>query len=362
MRDDLAGRARPLSRQPLSRRAVLAGATGLAVPLAMPAVIDSRARAQGAKVVLTTWGGDYARLLNENVEAPILGKQGVEVVQDVGDEAPRIAKVQAQRRLPRGSFDVVSVQAVAGYQLAEMGLLEELTPAKVPNLAHALPNLVTPTYAPHIYSPQVIIYNPDRVPAPPTSFDGLMDAKYNGKVGFPDINFFYAMMAASVFAGGTSTDMDHAKELMLKLNGNGLKLFPTTDSAGPPFKSGELDVGLMWLARVLMWQNAGIPVKASFPKEGCVVYISGMVVPKNAPNKEGAYKYINAMLEPQEQQGFAKNMGYLPTVDNAGLTGELAERMKLPEPPPKLVVPDFPVTSKIQPEVADWWKKNIQRS
>ena len=40
-------------------------------------------------------------------------------------------------------------------------------------------------------------------------------------------------------------------------------------------KSGEIDVGMMWLARVNMWQNAGIPVKASFPTEGCVLYVSG---------------------------------------------------------------------------------------
>ncbi len=343
-------------RMLLSRRQALIGAAVLAAP----AVIDSTARAQSSRVVLTTWGGDYARLLHENVEVPILQKEGIEIVQDVGDEAPRVAKLQAQRRLPRGASDVVSVQAVAGYQLAEMGLLEELDTTKVPNLAHALPNLGTPTYAPHIYSPQVIIYNPDRVPEPPTSFEGLLDPKYAGKVGFPDINYLYAMMAASIYAGGTTSDMDKAKDLLVKLNGNGLKLYPTTDSAGPPYKSGELNVGLMWLARVVMWQNAEIPVKAAFPKEGCVVYISGMVVPKNAPNKEGAYKYINAMLEPSAQQGFAEHMGYLPTIDNAGLTGKVAEQLRLPDPAPKLIPPDLAYVSRMQPELAEWWKKTIQ--
>jgi len=37
-----------------------------------------------------------------------------------------------------------------------------------------------------------------------------------------------------------------------------------------------------------------------------------MVVPKNAPNKAVAFKYMNAMLEPSAQQGFAAHMGYLP--------------------------------------------------
>jgi putative spermidine/putrescine transport system substrate-binding protein len=345
------------SRLLITRRHALAGA---GAALAAPTVIDSKARAQDNRMVLTTWGGDYGRLLNKNVEVPILQKQGIEVVQDFGDEAPRVAKLQAQRRLPRGTSDVVSVQAVAAYQLAELGLLEELDTTKVPNLGHALPSVRTPTFAPHIYSPQVIIYNPDRVPTPPTTFAELMDTKYAGKVGFPDINYIYAMMAASIYASGKTSDMDQAKALLVKMNTAGLKLYPTTDSAGPPYKSGELDVGLMWMARVIMWQNAGLPVKASFPKEGCVVYISGMIVPKNAPNKEAAYKYINAMLQPSAQQGFAVDMGYLPTVDNAGLTGKVAEQLALPNPPPKLIPPDFAFLAKAQPDIADWWKKTIQ--
>jgi putative spermidine/putrescine transport system substrate-binding protein len=341
----------------VTRRRAFAGGAAL---LAMPAIIDSQARAQASRMVLTTWGGDYGRLLNQDVEIPLLQKQGIEVVPDFGDEAPRVAKLQAQRRLPRGASDVVSVQAVAAYQLAELGLLEELDTVKVPNLAHALPSLRTPTFAPHIYSPQVIIYNPERVPTPPASFAELMAPQYAGKVGFPDINYIYAMMAASLYADGTTTNMDKAKDLLVKMNAGGLKLYPTTDSAGPPYKSGELNVGLMWMARVIMWQNAGLPVKASFPKEGCVVYISGMVVPKNAPNKEAAYKYINAMLEPVAQQGFAKDMGYLPTVDNAGLTGKVAEQLALPNPAPKLVPPDFAFVAKATPDIAEWWKRTIQ--
>ena len=44
------------------------------------------------------------------------------------------------------------------------------------------------------------------------------------------------------------------------------------------------------------------------------------------------------------------------------LTGKVAEQLALPDPMPKLVMPDFAVTTKIQPEIADWWKKSIQHS
>ena len=348
----------PDTRSFLSRRAVLAGSTLLAAP----AILRGAPARAAEQFILGTWGGDYQRLQMENIELPIARAAGVESVPDVGDELPRVAKIMASRRLPRGQMDVACVQAIQAFAMAEAGVLEEITPAKVPNIVHCKEGLATATFVPHIWSPQILSYNPERVSSPPTSFADLADAKYKGKVGFPDANYFYAMMAASLYTSGSSADFDKAKQAMLKVNENGLRLYPSTDAAGPPFKTGELDVGVMWLARIAMWQNAGIPVAASFPKEGCILYVSGMVVPKNAPNKEAAFKYLNAMLEPAAQLGFAKNMGYLPTVGTATLTGKVAEQLALPTPAPKLVVPDFALTSKALPDVTDWWKKTIQHT
>ncbi|MBV8575576.1 MAG: hypothetical protein JOZ58_11160 [Acetobacteraceae bacterium] len=62
-----------------SRRDVLIGAAALAGSAALP----RRASAQSkGRIVVGTWGGDYARLLNKNIEQPILIKDGWEVVQD----------------------------------------------------------------------------------------------------------------------------------------------------------------------------------------------------------------------------------------------------------------------------------------
>ena len=340
----------------LSRRAALAGAAALPFA-AVPASAEEQ-------ITIATWGGDYANLLRENVEQPVLAPQNITVVQDIGDEDPRVAKMYAQRRLPRGTNDVVCLQAVRGHEVGEAGLVETLDAAKVPNLAHVLPNLRSPFYAPHIWSPQVIIYNPDKVREPPKTFTDLLDPKYQGRVGVGDVNYFYIMMAAALAATGdvNKVDADDTRALARRLNGNGLRLYPSTDSIGAGIKSGEIDVGIMWLARVIMWQNAGIPVKASFQTEGSVLYVSGMVVPKNAANKPLAYKYLNAMLEPASQTRFAERMGYLPTVDNNKLTGKVGEQLALPDPPPKLAPPNYDITGKLQGATSEWWKKNMQTS
>jgi putative spermidine/putrescine transport system substrate-binding protein len=109
-----------------------------------------------------------------------------------------------------------------------------------------------------------------------------------------------------------------------------------------------------------MWQNAGFPVKGNFPKEGAILYVSGMVLPKNAPDKEAACKYMNALLAPSAQQGFAAHMGYLPTVSDAPLSGKVGEQLAFPEPKPKLVTADYPVFAQAMPDLNDWWLKNIQ--
>ena len=78
--------------------------------LAAPAIARRAAPQAAEQCVVGTWGGDYARLLRENIDDPILKPEGIDVVQDVGDETPRVAKLYAQtqaaarhdgHRLPR---------------------------------------------------------------------------------------------------------------------------------------------------------------------------------------------------------------------------------------------------------------------
>src|SRR5205807_443975 len=146
------------------RRNLLAGTVAT---LAAPALIGSTAHAQAKQVIVGAWGGDFGRLLHENVDVAVMAPLGYEVTQDIGGEEPRAAKMQVQRRLARGNIDVACCTAPGAFQLAATGVLEELDEKKVPNLAKIPQNLRTPTAAPQFYSPQVLIYEPSRVTSPP---------------------------------------------------------------------------------------------------------------------------------------------------------------------------------------------------
>lgn len=345
----------------VSRRRVLAAG---AAALAAPALVSRRAAAAD-RCVVGTWGGDYARLLRENIDAPILNPAGVEVIQAVADETPRVAQVFAQRQLPHGTLDIACVGAPNGYRMAASGLLEALDETKVPNLKHVIPLLhngafMPNQFVPHIYSVQGIAYNPQTVKNPPKTWAELLDPRWKGKVGALATAGQWVIQGAALATGGNTDDFDKAKEYLLKLNANGLHVYAETDAMAPAFKSGEIDVGIVWLARTVMWQNADFPVAGVVPEEGAIIYISGMTMPKNAPDKEAAYKYMNALLQPSAQQGFAAHMGYLPTVNDASLTGKVAEQLTLPKDA-KLVQADYAKVAAETPELNDWWLKNILR-
>jgi putative spermidine/putrescine transport system substrate-binding protein len=329
----------------------------IAASAAMAAVRASAAE----QCIISTQGGDYAHLLHEIIDAPLVVPQGIGVIQDVADEPTRAAKIYAGRVLPRGTIDVSSNSAAVNHKLADAGLLQSLTTQTVPNLAHILPRFRSPFIAPQFYSPQVLVYNPELVHPAPHSFADLLDPRWHGKIGFPNLSYFNVLLAASLYDRGTPNQIERAKPLIERLNANGLRLYPQVDSMAAAFSSGEIVLGIMGMSRVVMWQNAGIGIASAFPDEGCIVYISGMVIPRNAPNKSAAYRYLNAMLEPSAQVGFAAKMGYLPAVDNAPLSGRTAQQLDLPNPGPRLFEPDYAYTTRIQAEISEWWTKLTMR-
>ena len=107
--------------------------SGGAALLATPAIIRP---GRGRAVRRRHLGRRLWRLLRENIDDPLLKPAGIEVVQDVGDESPRMTKLYAQKKLPRGSVDIACVGALNGYRVTEAELVEELDEKKVPNLKH----------------------------------------------------------------------------------------------------------------------------------------------------------------------------------------------------------------------------------
>jgi putative spermidine/putrescine transport system substrate-binding protein len=333
------------------------GALGLGLgALAAPALL--RPAYANGRVVVGTWGGDYARLLTKNVEDPILKPKGFEVAQDQANSPPRRTKTLAEKRLPRGTSDIQALSAAEMFEMNEGGVAETIDYSKLKNAANLIPSMKYPFGVGHIYSGKVAVYNPKVVPDAPKSFKDAFDPRHGNKMGIIDIQYQYVMVAAALAAGGKVNDVEPGKALLLEAKKGGARIYPTNEAFAQALKNEEIGVGIMWKARTVQWQNAGINVLSVAPAEGVPMYVSGFMIPKNAPNKEGGYAYLDAMLEKSAQENFAIDMGYNPTVTNAVVAPDLKQRIGFTnEEESRLVDLDYAYLAKNDAAMKEWWDK-----
>jgi putative spermidine/putrescine transport system substrate-binding protein len=341
-----------------SRREVLLGAAALAGAAALPR--PAAAQAKG-RIVVGTWGGDYARLLNKNIEVPLLIKDGWDVVQDQAGDPERRSKMLAEARLPRGTSDVQGLSALNMAQMQDAGVVAQIDYGKLKNAGNLLPAMKYPYGVGQIYSGKVGVYNPKLITSAPTSYKDVFNPANGNKLGIIDIQYQYTLVCAALAAGGKVGDIEPGKKLLLECKKAGMRIYPTNEAFAQGLKAEEIGTGVMWKARVVQWQNAGIPVNAIAPSEGTLAYISGFVVPKNAPDKDGAYAYLDAMLEKSAQEAFAVDMGYNPTVTNAEVAPDLNKRIGFtPDEVKKLVDLDYSYMNNNDIAFKEWWDKELK--
>lgn len=339
-------------RLTLRRRSLLAGTAALASGLA------PTARAESKRIVVGTWGGDYSRLLAKNIEKPILEPKGWEVIKDEANDPPRRAKMLAEKSLRRGSTDIQGLSAANMYEVNQQGLVQQLDYAKIPNGKNLIPAMKYPYGIGQIYSGKVILYNPRIIKTAPESFAEALDPKMGDKLGIIDIQYQYTLVAAGMASGGSPSNIEPGKERLLACKKAGARIYPSNEAFAQAMKTEEIAVGIMWKARAVQWQNAGINIETVAAKEGVPMYISGFAMPKNAPDKEGAYAYLDAMLAPSAQEAFAVDMGYNPTVTNAHVPPEIQKRIGFtPEEQKRLVDLDYGYLAKNDVAFQEWWNK-----
>src|SRR4030095_15076780 len=263
----------------INRRTALGGAAAFAAGAPLPAYAQDNKR-----IVVGTWGGDYSRLLAKNIETPLLAPKGWDVIKDEANAPPRRAKMMAEKALRRGTSDIQGMSDNDMYEVNEQGTVEQLDYSKMPNAKNLIPAMKYPYGIGHIYSGKVVLYNPDVMEAP-SGFADRLDPKHGNKLGIIDIQRQYNMVAAALASGGSVSNFEPGKERLMACRKAGARLYPSNEAFAQALKTGEITCGIMWKARAVQWQNAGIKVQTVAPKEGVPMYISGFSVPKNAPSK-----------------------------------------------------------------------------
>ncbi|HUN49641.1 MAG TPA: extracellular solute-binding protein [Candidatus Sulfotelmatobacter sp.] len=353
--------AESIVKSMLTRRMLLAGTAGFAAAAATSGMLPSAARAACEHIVVGTWGGDYSQLLDENVVKPLLTPKNIDVVDDIAGQNPRKTKLLAEKGARRGSMDVACLGDADMYEINQAGVFMPLDAKLVPNMANVLPKLQKSYSAPHIYSGKVIVYNADKIKSPPASYADLWEPRYKGKVGLVDLLYFQFIESAALISGGNAHNYEPGKAKLMELKKMGVKIYPSNEALAAALKSEEVWITIMWRARAVQWKKAGIPVDSAVPREGATPIVFEMAIPNNAPDKDCAPLYLNAMLDPKAQVGFADKMGYVPTVTNAVLPPDLKKLLDFtPEEQANFFIPDLGYIAKNNNAWLEWWNKEFK--
>ena len=350
---------RSIDRIALTRRGALLG--GTAALLSAP--FGRRAHAAAGTVVVSNWGGDWNQRTLRFVEAPLVETQGLTVVRDLGMEPERKAKLLAERRLRRGSIDVIHLNDSDGFEMMKQDVLADLDLKRIPNYADVIPALRKDYFVPWLYSGVVIIYNRDKVKDPPKSYEELWDKKWAGRVGLTNQLYFNYMMMSGLIRGGGMRNVEPGRERLIALKEMiQPRLYAAHQQLAAGLATGEVGIALNYKARGLQWMSDGTPLAIQYPQEGAIAITFGAGSPKRAPNPEAAYVYLNAMLDRKAMAELAAASFYAPANGSAELSPDLRARIDFSAAErERLNFPDYAYVAKNTAEWLEWWNKTMAR-
>ncbi len=319
------------------------------------------AYSQSKQIVVMNWGGDWNDRTVKHIETPLLEKNGWTIVRELGEQPPRLTKIIAEKRLPRGTVDIVHLGEAEAYTLYAQDALETLDYSKIPNAATMIPSMKRTYFEPWLYSAWELVYNPEKIKDPVTAYADMWNPKYAGKIGVMDSNYGNAMQTASIVASGKMDDFAGAKKLLLEWKkAVQPKVYPSHQQAQAAIKADEIWMLANYRARGLQWAKDGTKCQVVYPKEGGIYQVFGAVMPKRVINKEGAYTYLNALLDPKAMAGLCADNFYTPPTTAVVISGDLGKMIAFTDKQKStLHYANQEYWAKNITSWLDWWKKDF---
>ena len=290
----------------LNRRAILAAAGAATATLAAPRLL----RAQTKELVVG--GAASHKSFVEQIVAPAVEKKlGCKVVFEGTRSLVNLEKMQKNRDRPY--LSVVQMDDPVMILAVREGLLDPLTPARVPNLGALVPGTVhgDGMWANYLQPWLGIAYNTEAMRQAPTSWADPYDPKYKGRVIVPSLQNTEGLpniFAATALAGGTSLDaaqgdVEPGFRKLAALKPNLLTVYTQQPQAYNLLEQGEAwMISSAMSSYALERKAAGAPIALAAPKEGVFAMPSGIAVVKGCPQPDLAFAYVDMLLGAELQQ------------------------------------------------------------
>jgi spermidine/putrescine transport system substrate-binding protein len=76
------------------------------------------------------------------------------------------------------------------------------------------------------------------------------------------------------------------------------------------FIDEEVTLGSAWNGHIYLAHQANPEINMAYPKEGFVISLDSMAIPKNAPHLENAYKFIDFILRAENAKNISETTGF----------------------------------------------------
>ena len=205
-----------------------------------------------------------------------------------------------------GTYDIILASDYVVDIARKQGLIAEIDKSKVPNFKN-----INPAYQSQFYDPDntlsvpyaagtpLIVYDPAKVSIDITGYEDLWNPALKESVVILDDarNMVGVTLKTLGYSFNTQDDseLDQAKEKLMQLKPN-VRAFDY-DTPHNLMISGEATVGYMFTPQVVTALDERPDLKVVYPKEGMGWGIDSVFVPVDAPNKEGAFAFLDYILD-----------------------------------------------------------------
>lgn len=337
----------------VSRRAFLASTAGAA---AAPALIGLAGPVFSAndRIVYASWGGSWESAWRKAWAEPFTDETGISVV-----SAPdnTLGKLQAMVSAGSTEWDVIEGNPELSGVGAQMGLLEKLDFSIIDrSKVMDRPELKSDYSIPQVTYGHVLVYR-DELSEKPQNWADLWDTeRFPGKRAF--FNRVEAgVVEAALLADGVPADelypidMERALKKLDEIRGD-IIWYESLPQSEQLMRDGQAAMGLLADGRAQNVKNSGAPVTIVPPVS--ILTWSVMAVPKGAPNKDGAMRFLNFILEVQQQAAIAREYFYGPVVPDAW--------DEIPEERMEVISGGPAAEGKAVFKSSDWWLTNLEEA
>ncbi len=238
------------------------------------------------------------------------------------------AKLRASNN---AGYDVIEPSSYYIDRMRRQNMLEKLDKTKLSNFKNINPEFLNQTYDPQsnysipfIWGITGIFLNKDYItPNGISRWSDLWNKKYLNQLMLLDDSREVFSMALRVLGYSVNdNDPEHIKQAYIKLK----ELLPNIKMFSSAVLSILIDedatVGMAWNGDSYKANKENTQIKFIYPKDGFVIWVDNFSIPKNAPHRDNAYKFLNFMLRADVAKAIV--------LDNNFPTANLAAQKLLP--------------------------------